>query len=610
VSPRRSSRRRTAVLLAAVLLAVALLAAAPAAAQQLEVKARLEPQVLGVDDYAFFSIEVAGGVFSQVSFEPTFDLVNFEQIGGRAESSGVQWINGVSSRSLRLTWRLQPKELGLAAVQGISVRVGSDRFDLPAQEVRVVAEPPPSSRRRPPSSSRGPRSSWQLPDPLEDFFERRRQAVEQAEPKVRLVAEASPARAWAGQQVTYTLWLYTQTAIAQLNFKETPGFEGFWVEELPRLANGQPKPAQLDGEAYWRTPLLQRALFPLRPGSYDVDPAEVALVAQLSASPFSRLLPRNQAMVRASNPVTVEVRPLPPPPPQLADRFSGLVGDLSLDARLVPAELAVGDATTLELTLSGRGNVEGLATPHPVVPEGIEVLPAEESGGNQMQGQQVEAQRVWRYPLVPGRPGTWRLPPVEMAYFDPAAGEYRLAASDALVLRARRGAPELAVAGGPALHPIKNAALPVEEDRRPRVADALPWLFALPWAVVLVAALVRWRQGEGDDGDAGGARFAARLNEAAAVDRPRQSAILLEAAWHDLLAERYAVSAETAPSRWGEHLAAAGVPRRDADALDELVEDLHYLRNAPQLSTTAELTGELVERSRRLARHLVRRLAA
>jgi hypothetical protein len=191
-----------------------------------------------------------------------------------------------------------------------------------------------------------------------------------------------------------------------------------------------------------------------------------------------------------------------------------------------------------------------------------------------------------------------------MTYFDPTAGEYRLAASDALVLRARRGAPEVAVAGGPALHPIKNAALPTEEDPRPRLGDALLWLFALPWAVVLVAALVRWRQGEGSDGDAVRSLFAARLDEAAAIDRPRQSAILLEVAWHDLLAERFGVPPETAPSRWCELLAAAGVPRRDCDALDELVEDLHYLRNAPQLSTTAELTGELVERSRRLARRL------
>jgi hypothetical protein len=440
-------------------------------------------------------------------------------------------------------------------------------------------------------------------DPLEEFFQRRRQAAEQEEPEVRLVAEVSPRHAYVGQQVTYTLWLYTQTSIAQLNLKELPAFRGFWVEELPREAD-RPTAAELDGERFWRTPLLQRALFPLRPGSYDVDATEIALVAQLNTSPFSRLLPRSQALTRSSNPVTIDVRPLPPPPAGLADHFAGLVGDLSLDARLVPAELAVGDAATLELTLSGHGNVEGLATPRLSVPDGIEVLPAEESGGNRMHGDQVEAQRVWRYPLVPGRPGTWRLPPVEMAYFDPASGTYELAETDALVLRARRGAPEVAVAGGPALHPIKNAALPSDESRRPRLADTLPWLFALPWAVVLVAALVRWRRDGDGAPDAGRALFAARLDEAAAVDRPRQSAILIETAWHDLLAERYDVAPETAPSRWGEHLAASGAPPRLAAEMDELVEDLHYLRNAPQLSTIAELTGELVERSRRLARRL------
>ena len=34
------------------------------------------------------------------------------------------------------------------------------------------------------------------------------------------------------------------------------------------------------------------------------------------------------------------------------------------------------------------------------------------------------------------------------------------------------------------------------------------------------------------------------------------------------------------------------------------VDDLHYLRHAPQLSTVAELTGALAQRSRRLGRRL------
>jgi len=307
--------------------------------------------------------------------------------------------------------------------------------------------------------------------------------------------------------------------------------------------------------------------------------------------------------VRASEPLTLDVRPLPPVPPDLAGRWHGLVGDLDLDARLVPSELAVGDASTLEVTLSGRGHVEGLELPAPRLPQEVEAMPPEERGGNRVEHGEVAAERSWSFPLVPREPGTWRLPPLELAYFDPRAGDYRLAATPALVLRARRGDPHGGAAGGPVLHPLKNAALPLDDDPAGPWRAALPWLFALPWALVLGSALVRRRR-EAAGGDGPWPRFAGRVAAAAAEERPRRTAIALEEAWRDLLAESRALPPELPPSRWGRHLAATGAGARDLAELDELIEDLHYLRHAPQLSTIGELAGDLAERSRRLGRRL------
>jgi len=598
----RVNRHAAGALLAA--LAATLFAALPAAADSPTVVVDLDPKVLGVGDTAFLTIEVRGGVFTNVRFDPSFELTNFEQVGNPASSSNVQWINGVTTRSLRHTWRLQAGQLGLATVSDIRVQVGDDRFDLPAVEAQVVEDPPASARRRPPAPGpampRNPGPGWRLRDPLADRFRR----GQEDEPKVRLLAEVSPPVAWAGEQVTYTLWLYTQTDIRRISLREMPDFNGFWVEEIPRRDDLPTEPTTLDGESFFRTPLLRRALFALGPGEFDVDPVEVSLTARVARSGFFRSLSTAQPMELASNPVRLEIRPLPAPPPELAADFGGLVGDLRLDARLVPSELAVGDAANLELTLSGHGNVEGMATPRLDLPEGLSALPAGEAGGNRVPDVDVEAERTWSWPLVPERPGTWRLPTLGVVYFDPASGEYRRAEAPPLMLRARRGEPETALAGGPALHPIKNAALPPDESPAPRIAATLPWLFALPWALVLTVALVRLRNG-GERRNAGPlTRFEARLAEAVADERPRQTAIAVEAAWVDLLAERFDVPPGTPPSRWSAALAASAVDARLRDALDELIDDLHYLRNAPQLSTTAELTGELAERSRRLARRL------
>lgn len=589
-------------LLPAVLALMALASAAVASAAEVQVSAELQPDVLAPGDVAFFTIEVSGGVFNQVGFDPEFDLVNFEPVGNPTRNEGVSWINGVTSRRLQLTWRLRAGELGLAAVRGIRVRVGGQVYELPAQEARVVENPPPTAGRRAPTAPFGRNLPRRLPDPLEELWERRRARRPSEPPEVRLVAQATPAHPWQGQQVTYTLWLYVQTNVARVNPKTMPEFRGFWVEEIPRPANLSTEPAELDGERYYRTAILRRALFPLRPGRYEIDPAEVYLVLRNPAmNPFGRSLLRSEEVARTSNRVVIDVRPLPPPPPDLDGRFDGLVGQMSLDARLVPSELAVGEASTLEINLHGRGNAAGLAAPQPRLPDGVKALPASSDGGNRLDGARVQTERTWRVPLVPQEPGTWRLPPVEVAYFDPDDGTYRLAAADPLVLRARRGAPATTMAGGPALHPIKNAALPDAAAAR-RAGDLLPWLFALPWALLLTAGLVRLRRD--DDADGAVERFRRGVDAATAAERPRQTAIALEAAWRDLLAERFELPADLPPSRWPGHLTGRGAAPADGEALGELVEDLHYLRNAPQLSSIGQLTGELAERSRRLARRL------
>jgi hypothetical protein len=95
-----------------------------------------------------------------------------------------------------------------------------------------------------------------------------------------------------------------------------------------------------------------------------------------------------------------------------------------------------------------------------------------------------------------------------------------------------------------------------------------------------------------------------KLREAAGEDRPRQAAALVEEGWRGYLARRWGLPITTPPPRWGAVLAAQGVASEIADEVVRLVEELHYLRYAPQLSTTGAVRDELVARSRQLLRQL------
>jgi hypothetical protein len=81
-------------------------------------------------------------------------------------------------------------------------------------------------------------------------------------------------------------------------------------------------------------------------------------------------------------------------------------------------------------------------------------------------------------------------------------------------------------------------------------------------------------------------------------------AVRLEEAWRGLLARRWEIPAPTPPSRWRELLAARGVEAEPLAELGLLIEDLQYLRSAPQLSSTDALRADALARSRRLVRRL------
>jgi hypothetical protein len=95
-----------------------------------------------------------------------------------------------------------------------------------------------------------------------------------------------------------------------------------------------------------------------------------------------------------------------------------------------------------------------------------------------------------------------------------------------------------------------------------------------------------------------------RLRAAAHEEQPRQAAAAAESAWRDYLAERWQIPRGFPSTQWEGALGSHGVDPATARELVLLMDDLHYLRYAPQLATTGPLHGELLPRSRQLLRQL------
>lgn len=607
----RHRRRRIVV---AVLLALAVAPTLPAQEDRdLHVELQLEPRDgVGLDELAVLRIKIEGssGLPNPL---PDFELDNFRIAGGPSRSTSLTIVNGVPSSSLALSWRLRPLETGTARVHGATVKVGDRVFELPERRVEVLEQAPPGRRRGggDPFDSlfRNDPFFQQRGDRLDSLIERQRRRREEARrqadeaPEIFLRAEVEPGNPYVGEQTLYTLYLFTEVDVRSISPDELPDFKGFWSRNIPQPDRIQPELVRHGGERIYRFVLLQRALFPRRAGSFELPPVEASMEALVrDRRPFGSLLPRARQIVRESNPVTVEVRELPPAPPG----YEGAVGRLDLTAELTPRELEVGEAATLNLTLSGRGHLQGIAAP--VLPEipGLRPFPPQQRSEETLRGREVAGRRSWSYVLVPERPGDYRLPPIEIPYFDPRGGRYRTAATEELTLEVH-GSTRVAHEAGQTveLHPIRTAALPAVAGSGVDGARALPWLFAVPWLLGAAVLLVRWRSGAGggDDGHAR-AQLVQRLRAAASEERPRQAAAEIEEAWRHYLEARWRIPPGTASPQWGRRLEEAGAPERAAEELVRLADDIHYLRYAPKLSSTDELQRELIARSRKLVRML------
>jgi hypothetical protein len=486
--------------------------------------------------------------------------------------------------------------MGAAGVRAISVELNDEVVQLQPRTIRVQREPTQQSQR--PFGNEDE-------DPFQQFFGRFPNPWRQqpAGPEVFLRAEIEPRQPVVGQQVLYTLFLYTREDIAALSPSGVPTFRGFWVHEVQLPQQLPTEIVEIDGRRYGRVPLLRKALFPLRRGRYKVEEATVDLTVQRYDRRFffGPPIARPEQLRLRTDVQWIDVQPLPPAP----SGFGGAVGQLALTAEMQPRQIQLGEAATLTVRLSGAGNLQGIREPRITAPEGVTLYPPQQEGQDEVSATKVRGIRIWRYVVVANRPGRFTLKTPDIPFFDPAAQRYRVAAAPDLTLTAL-ARPEAAGAAGDGGAPQGTRSTGLHSGRifgRPWTS-LLPWLLILPGGLALIVALLRRHAGHGKGPAGGKAQLAAGLQEAAAAERPRQVATKIEEAWRGLLAERWSVPAATPPSRWPELLAAGGADVETVSEMSRLVEDLQYLRSAPQLSATDTLRSETLARCRRLLRRL------
>jgi hypothetical protein len=617
----------------------ALGSAGPSAAADgdVQIDAQVAPDTVRPGGIVYLTVTITGGAgFGRLAGDPEFELVNLERASaGPSRSEQFQFVNGSASRSIVLRYALRAGTAGEGKVSKLRAQSGDRTIEGPERAVTIDAAAPEA-----PIGQAQPNDPFarffQDPFGADDPFGRRQAQRPLRNPKVFARAELEPSEVYVGQQALYTLYLYTQADIAGVDPEALPDFRGFWARELPRPADQRPRPEQVevDGERFTRVALLQKAIFPLEARSFEVPPVLLHLAVRVPQVGLGGLIQQVANVDRQADAVRLVAKPLPPPPANA----SGAVGSMRLEATLEPARLEVGQAATLSLSLSGEGNFQGVRDP--VLPplDKVRIFPPQQESYDEVRGKVVRGRRTWKWVLVPSEAGTWSLPPIEMAYFDPKAERYEIAATETLSLLATAAAASVAPA--PAVPEDGADANEVATEGARRWRQSMRWL---PWGLTLifgVIALLLWRRHGAAAGSAAAAAAAASaasagvlaggalgaddqpwaasppeptasprngnghpaipaggklpspsakellgaLEQAATESRPRAFATAVEDVVREWLDRRWNLPPATPVARWSETLIARGAPAH-GELLRLLGEELRYLRFAPELGT-------------------------
>ena len=261
--------------------------------------------------------------------------------------------------------------------------------------------------------------------------------------------------------------------------------DGFSVQKFTPPRSSE----QIIDGSHYNVIFYKSAIAGLKIGNLTVGPAETNPIIQLPAQKprhprtngfnafdgffgGAPLQPPTQIKMR-TEPMTLEVRPLPPGKP--AD-FSGGIGQFKLDVEAEPRRAQAGDPVTVRLILSGQGNFDRVNPPTLADERGLKVYPpkskfkADDEVG--LSGVKTFEQVV----IADG--GRASLPPYRFNYLDPASGKYMSLDTPPVAVRIEGGSATPA----PAQQASPAPAAPTPSPTPARAAEDILYIRSDPGA--------------------------------------------------------------------------------------------------------------------------------
>ena len=215
------------------------------------------------------------------------------------------------------------------------------------------------------------------------------------------------------------------------------------------------------------------------------------------SNPFAQMGERRDVDIN-SQPVALEVKPLPPNAPP---SFSGAIGNFAMTTDAKPKSVQVGDPITVTSAISGRGNFDRVNAPAIEDERGWHKYPPS-SKFKQDDEVGLSGTKTFETVLSPNEKKQ-ALPVLAFSYFDPVKEQYVTLRNESIAITVQGGAPASQnVAASQAVSPSPAPAVAPQSTQkpqdilyqltdRPAMAETFAPLYTRPvfWTVQLVPLL-------------------------------------------------------------------------------------------------------------------------
>ncbi|MCL2072359.1 MAG: BatD family protein [Marinilabiliaceae bacterium] len=353
-----------------------------------------------------------------------------------ATSQGMNMINGNVTRWVEYSYSYvyRADKLGTFTIPSASINVKGKRLESNRLSITVIAAEAGTGTGTGQGTQQQPARTQQ---PAEAGF---------TEEDLYITVTVNKSDVYQDEPILLTTRLYTRVGIENYSDFKLPDLKNYIVEELPLQGYVNFEKQNINGKIYDVGIFKQYVLYPQTTGRLTIEPTSVEFgvrqrQARQSHSIFDNFFDSYRTVKKRvySKSVAINVKPLPTPRPS---GFSGVVGDVNFSVTASKTDAKANDGITIKTTISGAGNLRFATNPQIKYPVDFDVFDPKVTNNITQTAQGGKGSRTIETLIIPRHAGSFEIPAVEYAYFNPSTERYHTLRSQPIIINVERGEGE------------------------------------------------------------------------------------------------------------------------------------------------------------------------